>query len=91
MAKKVTRDKKVIWFKAKPYGWGWYPSTWQGWAILAGFIFISVCDYYRIASTSQSDRDIIVNFIPSIFLYSIILIIICYLTGEKPRWRWGNK
>ena len=34
---------KKIWFKAKRYGWGWYPSTWQGavcifiWVIL--FVF----------------------------------------------------
>ncbi len=29
------------WFKAKNYGWGWYPATWQGWLILAGFIYLN--------------------------------------------------
>ena len=27
-----------LWFRAKRFGWGWAPFTWQGWAITFGFV-----------------------------------------------------
>lgn len=26
-------SKNKLWFKAKNYGWGWYPVTWEGWTV----------------------------------------------------------
>jgi uncharacterized membrane protein YhaH (DUF805 family) len=75
-------SKKVYWFKAKHYGWGWYPVTWQGWLVLTVFVVIIG---YR--STTMSNIIIVPEFI----IYTVILLIICLLTGEKPRWRWGKK
>ena len=31
---------KKVWFKAKEYGWGWYPSSWQGWIILLIYLLL---------------------------------------------------
>jgi len=81
--------KNKIWFKAKQYGWGWYPNTWQGWLITLGFIAIISFNAYRIDSGSNSVGGILTNFIPQTFILTLILIGICYLKGEKPRWRWG--
>lgn len=27
-------NPKGYWFKAKLYGWGWTPVTWQGWCVI---------------------------------------------------------
>jgi hypothetical protein len=71
-----------LWFKAKKYGWGWYPSTWQGWAVLLGYLLI-VAGFHSVFGTNP------VVFVITIAL-TVLLIIICYKTGEKPRWRWGK-
>jgi len=78
-----------IWFKAKRYGWGWYPSTWQGWIVLLAFILAEIFSFNKIDSVSHSVSDTLINFIPLTIILIIILIAVCYLKGEKPRWRWG--
>ena len=35
----VRMENKKLWFRAKRYGWGWYPCSWQGWAVLAMYVF----------------------------------------------------
>ena len=74
---------KQKWFKNKLYGWGWYPATWQGWIILFAYILI-VALLHRAFGTNP------VVFVVTIAL-TVLLIAICFATGEKPRWRWGNK
>lgn len=78
------------WFKAKKYGWGWYPATWQGWLVMAVFIFILVLNFRDIDSNSHSASDTLLNFIPDTIILVLALIIVCWLTGEKPGWRWGD-
>ena len=82
--------KKNYWFRAKKYGWGWSPATWQGWLIIGVYIFLVLFDFNRIDTHSHSASDTLLNFIPETFILTIILIVICYLTGEKPGWHWGD-
>ena len=81
---------KKYWFKAKNYGWGWYPATWQGWLVIVIFVLLINLDFYRINSLTSS-MDSLIYFIPDAVISTIILIVICYLKGEKPPWRWGQK
>ncbi len=74
----MKKDRR-LWFKAKNFGWGWYPSTWEGWIVLLIYIL------YVVNRSIESKK----NF--EIFFATILLIIICYMTGEKPEWRWGKK
>ena len=97
--------KNRIWFKAKQYGWGCpssaphfaglrrmkYPSTWRRWLVLLIYVAIAVWNFIRIDSHSHSASDTLINFVPQTFILTLILIFICYKTGEKPRWRWGEK
>ncbi len=82
---------RPLWFKAKRYGWGWYPCTWQGWLILLFFIVGVVTNMSGIDSAVQSPSDLFAHRLPATFILVVFLIIICYLTGEKPRWRWGGE
>ncbi|MDO8495728.1 MAG: hypothetical protein Q7S32_04450 [bacterium] len=82
--------QRKVWFKAKRYGWGWYPVTWQGWLILVVYVFILINIFREIDSASHSVSDTLINFLPQTVIVTAILILICYMTGEKLRWRWGK-
>jgi len=77
------KEKKKYWFRAKCYGWGWYPSTWQGFLVLLVWAFIFIFGILKM------DHEWLKNLVFMI-LATGFLIYICYKTGEKPRWRWGN-
>lgn len=81
---------KKIWFKAKNYGWGWYPVSWEGWIILAVYIVFIVKTFLRIDAEQHSGSDTLINFAIPFIISTCILLAICYKTGEKPRWRWGR-
>ena len=83
--------KNKLWFRAKRYGWGWQPASWQGWAIMFIFIDAVILNFRRIDAIQHSGSDTLINFVPQTLLMVLALIVICYKTGEKPRWRWGGK
>ena len=83
--------QKKLWFKAKGYGWGWYPATWQGWSILLFYLFLIISNYRHVEAVSGSGGNILLSVLPESFILTVLLIIICHSTGEKPEWRWGNK
>lgn len=78
-----------LWFKPKLYGWGWVPVRWQGWAFILAFIVFSILNgiyFERLGDPSDSD---VAWFSVRIAIAVVVLIYICYKTGEKPRWQWG--
>ena len=83
--------KQDYWFKTKPYGYGWYPARWQGWLVITLFIVLEIYIFRSIDLTSHSVSDTLINFIPLSCILIALLILICVKTGEKARWRWGNK
>ena len=76
------------WFKAKLYGWGWDPATWQGWVVLLIYVALVVLFAFTIDENSPP-REIAFTFILPTILLTATLIRICYKKGEKPRWQWG--
>ncbi len=84
------KRKVKVWFKAKEYGWGWYPASWQGWLVLASYVVINFLTFLEVDRISDTAQDSLINFfLPFIFFLSVLLVI-CYMTGERPRWRWGK-
>lgn len=79
------------WFAAKRYGWGWVPATWQGWLVIAVYISFLVWDFMRLDASSHSCSDTMRPFVIHTMLFLAVLLGICYLTGDKPKWQWGNK
>jgi uncharacterized membrane protein YhaH (DUF805 family) len=77
------------WFKAKTFGWGWTPATWQGWLILLVYIIsiaVSAILFLRPKPTPSGWTC----YISTIAIATAILIAVCIKTGEKPTWRWGK-
>jgi len=83
--------KKLLWFKAKHFGWGWYPCTWQGWGVLLMYVFALISNTIFVNNHVSSVSDLFIQFFPQTYILTVFLIIICYATGEKPGWHWGWK
>ncbi len=75
------------WFPAKRYGWGWgLPSAWQGWLVLGMFFALIATAGVFIPAREHS-----FVFIATALLLSGVLVAICAVKGEPPRWRWGKE
>ncbi len=83
--------KKRLWFRAKYYGWGWYPATWEGWVVLGIYLFLLSIFTWNLQDYISEDTVVLGMYIFEMTFLTTALLIICYLTGEKPGWRWGKK
>lgn len=74
------------WFAPKRYGYGAGPPiSWQGWALTAAFILITV-----ILVTTLGDHPLAI--LATIFLPSIAFLVIAARTTRGGwRWRWGEE
>lgn len=81
--------KNKLWFKAKRYGWGWTPVTWEGWAVTLLYVASIFVHVQNIDAQTHSTNDVVMNFVIPFIINTIFLLIICYCKGEEPRWRWG--
>lgn len=75
-----------LWFPPKRYGYGWgWPVAWQGWAVLLGYIALSIL--IAVLPVTQSP----LVFFPAIASSTGALLWVCYRKGAKPRWSWGDE
>lgn len=84
----VRDNPNGYWFKRKLYGWGWTPVKWQGWVVIALYVFALVLFSLTIDDNSPT-REVAFTFILPVVFLTALLIRICYKKGEKPRWQWG--
>jgi hypothetical protein len=79
-------QSEKYWFPAKRYGWGWgFPVTWQGWAALAVYVALLCLVIVRFEPHGHP-----VAFAALVALLTLALLVVCWLKGEPPRWRWGK-
>lgn len=75
------------WFPAKQFGWGWgLPITWQGWLVLAFFIGLVLFGAFYVLPHYG-----LLMFYGLVGFLTACLGLVCWHTGEPPRWRWGRK
>jgi hypothetical protein len=86
----MTNNK--LWFRAKRYGWGWYPASWEGYTVFVVLIGLMVLNFLRLnMGAPDVSNSTILTFVAEAIGLLIILYAVCYAKGEKPRWRWGTK
>ena len=83
-------EEKKLWFRAKRYGYGWVPVTWQGWGVIVMYLFVILTDALFVDNHSHSVSDSLMTFFPHWFILTVFLIIICDARGERAKWRWGK-
>jgi hypothetical protein len=80
-------DQERHWFPAKRYGWGWGPPTaWQGWVVIAVFACLVLAGAVVLLPTRGP-----AVFVAYAILLCVVLTAVCWLKGERPRWRWGDE
>ena len=84
-------NNKRLWFKRKTYGYGWTPSSLEGWLVTLGYVLVIVYDFRRIDAISHSASDTLLPFFIDFIIATSIFVFICYKKGEKPKWQWGKK
>jgi hypothetical protein len=94
LTEEVENTNHKLWFKAKTYGYGWYPVTWQGWSIIAVYlvyVLLKVSDFAKdIKESTEAPGEMTGVFLIDILVVTLALVIISYLSGEKASWRWGE-
>jgi len=82
-------NPKGYWFRARLYGFGWTPATWQGWAVTAVFIGVLLWVGADFGKNPNPSGNEINWFFVKIIVLVTALIAICVIKGEKPKWNWG--
>lgn len=79
-------DQTRVWFPAKKYGWGWGPPcSWQGWLVCAVWFASLLMGGIFLAPRS------IGFFVAYSIALGAVLLVVVFLKGEHPRWRWGEE
>lgn len=78
-----------LWFKRKLYGWGWYPSSWEGWVVTLIYVALIVL-FASTLDENSSPREFALMFFLPLVILSSAFIRIAYKKGESPRWQWGK-
>lgn len=80
------------WFKRRRYGWGYMPVTWQGWAVVGGYIVIVAALVPAFLDAPEAVAAKEAGFF--VILFTAVtagLLMISFSKGPRPRWRWGRK
>lgn len=87
--KYIKHNPNGYWFKRKLYGWGWAPATREGWFVLATFVAFVFWLSADMTEKLEPTRAELLCFFAKLAGAIFVLILICYKTGEKPKWQWG--
>lgn len=80
------------WFKRRRYGYGWTPSTMQGWLVIIAYLVIVIGSAIAFLDAPETTSQRELGMLILILLFSTAgLIKISYKKGPKPMWRWGLK
>ena len=78
----MPRLTKKAWFGPRKYfGWGWTPTSWEGWVTILVYIVTVV---WTLDTFPESSISIYV-----VIILTAILLLIAFLTGDKrggPNW-----
>ena len=81
------RDPSDYWFPAKTYGWGWgMPTAWPGRLVLVAFFGLVLAGVWLFPPSKSMSVFFIYNAVLCAALTGT-----CWLKGEPPHWRWGDK
>jgi hypothetical protein len=86
---KTLSPEKKLWFKAKTYGYGWYPATWQGWGVMVLYVLGAIVAASDILTGMDGGLPAVKRFVLIFLALTLFLLYIAYTHGEKPRWQWG--
>ncbi|MBM4233630.1 MAG: hypothetical protein FJ160_05540 [Gammaproteobacteria bacterium] len=82
----MVRRGPSYWFPTKRYGWGWgLPICWQGWVVMIAYFILLLLGAITFPPMTK-----VFEFVIYVQVLTLVLVLICWLKGEPPRWRWGD-
>lgn len=91
MQKKSEDKPQELWFKNKRWGYGWSPSTKQGWVVT----IIYLTSIYALAELFASQGEelnlmfsLLVGF--AVVVSTLTLFFVSLRHAPKPKWQWGE-
>ena len=84
----INDNPEGYWFKRKMYGWGWTPATKEGWLVTAACLIFVLSVAWRAELVSLTSTGIVTELVLPIAAAIMVLIFLCWKTGESPRWQW---
>ncbi len=79
-------SEQKYWFPAKKRGWGWgLPVTWQGWVVYAVYSAGMIA-----GAVAFPPENFFGTFLVHAIALTVLLVVVCLLKGEPPRWRWAD-
>jgi len=82
-----------LWFRARSYGWRWTPVTVEGWLVMLAFLvavgIVTAVFLYQVRHGADPGRSTLL-FMLGIAILTGLLVAVAWLTGARPRWRWGE-
>lgn len=85
----IKDNPQGYWFKRRLYGWGWFPVTREGWFVIGVYILFIVNFARDVQEEKLYENEGLITILAPIILATLILVYICYLKGEPPKWQWG--
>lgn len=86
------KSKHELWFKRRRYGWGWTPTTWQGWLVVTTALLIMIADVVFATSIGERPTAWQVTLFLAILAIAVVgLVAVGYRRGPKPKWRSGSR
>ncbi len=82
---------KRYWFKAKKYGWGWYPASVEGWLIILAYVIYIIFLAKKLETMLDISSSSALQYAIAFLFPTLILLMVCFWRGEKPGWHWGDK
>ena len=74
--------KVNYWFRANKRGIGWVPQTWHGHMVVILYLVSLGYSFLKADEVSDSATGMLYSFIPKLLIFTAILVIVTYLTGE---------
>lgn len=86
------QEDRKLWFGNKKYGYGWVPSSWQGWASIGVWgiaVFVST-GWFAGKEGVDPPETYTLLYILMMLISTGILVGVSKLKGPKAKWRWGK-
>lgn len=82
---------KKYWFGSKQYGYGWVPSSWQGWASIGVYAIVLIgATSWLSNQNDQPATTYNLLYTLMVLIATTVLYVVSKFKGPKPRWQWSK-
>ena len=88
----MQEQPRRYWFRARRYGFGWTPCTWQGWATVGVWALLFTGLVTGASAAASASDDVVLGLLIVLSVAATLALVwISWRMGEPARWRWGGR